>query len=802
MKKIHLIGNAHLDFVWQWQWQEGFAEIKATFRSALDRMNEFPDYNFTSACSFYYMWIEKSDPKMFEEIRQRVKEGRWNIVGGWCVQPDCNAPDGESFARHALISQRYFKEKFGVTAKTGYNVDSFGHNGGLPKILKNSGMSNYVFMRPMKNEKTLPQSLFKWESADGSSVTTYRIPYFYNIDNTRFEVFEQIKDMNENTDMMAFFGIGNHGGGPTIELLDRMSRELGKEYVHSTPDRYFEAVKGETLPVVKDDLQFHAKGCYSACTSIKSGNRYAESAMLDAEKFSVLSNKLAETQYPSKEFDQGWKNILANQFHDILGGCSVREAYTDAAYVHGETMSIAMRSSNFALQQISWNIDTMDGKELKAYKLTNKPSAIWTCEENIGTPVVVFNPLAYPIKKVVTIREVPLYITDDKGNEIPCQKVRDSKTDGDSKFGCAFVAEVPALGYRTYRMYFKSEGSNALKNEFIYTNCSVENPYVKIEFDENSGEIKSIFDKTGKGELLSSHTQTVFVDETHCDTWAHDIKEFKDVVGTFEKGEVKLIETGPVRAVIRSKMSLFGTTIIRDYAVEAGSGTVYVKAKIDFHEKHKMLKFNIPVKVTNPKAFCKIPYGFISRPTDGTEQPCGSWVAMTDENGGAVVANDSKYSFAADKNVLSLTVMRGAIYLDHFGNRDEFCEYMDQGEHFFEYSISPFESFSKAERVAALINSKPQTVMETFHHGKLGTNYSGIKISADNIAVTAIKKHEDSNAVVLRCYEADGKDTKSTFNVFGTEFEACFGHNEVKTFVISGKGAEEVDFMEWKKEEK
>ena len=194
MKKIHLIGNAHLDPVWLWQWQEGFSEIKATFRSALDRMDEFPDYNFTSACSLYYMWIEKSDKKMFNEIVKKVREGRWCIVGGWYLQPDCNLPCGESFARHALVSQRYFKEKFGVTAEVGYNVDSFGHNGNLPKILSNSGMSKYIFMRPMPHEKNLPQSLFNWESSDGSSVVTYRIPFFYNIDQTRFEMFERVKD--------------------------------------------------------------------------------------------------------------------------------------------------------------------------------------------------------------------------------------------------------------------------------------------------------------------------------------------------------------------------------------------------------------------------------------------------------------------------------------------------------------------------------------------------------------------------------------------------------------------------------
>ena len=153
MAKVHLIGNAHIDPVWLWRWQEGFSEIRATFRSALDRMKEFPEFKFTSACASYYQWIEKMDPEMFAEIKERVKQGRWSIVGGWFLQPDCNIPCGESFARHGLLSQRYFQEKFGVTAKTGYNVDSFGHNAGLPQILKKSGMDNYVFMRPSVEEQ-------------------------------------------------------------------------------------------------------------------------------------------------------------------------------------------------------------------------------------------------------------------------------------------------------------------------------------------------------------------------------------------------------------------------------------------------------------------------------------------------------------------------------------------------------------------------------------------------------------------------------------------------------------------------
>ena len=234
MAKLYLIGNAHLDPIWLWRWQEGFSEILATYRSALDRMKEFPNFKFTSACAVYYQWIEKVDPEMFQEIQERVKEGRWNIAGGWFLQPDCNIPSGESFARHGLISQRYFQEKFGIIAKVGYNVDSFGHNASLPQILKKSGMEGYVFMRPMPEEQGRDETVFLWQSPDGTEITAYRIPYFYNIDTTRMEVFDWIREKadQQDMDMMAFYGVGNHGGGPTIALLHAMSeKEMGeKEY--------------------------------------------------------------------------------------------------------------------------------------------------------------------------------------------------------------------------------------------------------------------------------------------------------------------------------------------------------------------------------------------------------------------------------------------------------------------------------------------------------------------------------------------------------------------------------------------
>ena len=210
-----------------------------------------------------------------------------------------------------------------------------------------------------------------------------------------------------------------------------------------------------------------------------------------------------------------------------------------------------------------------------------------------------------------------------------------------------------------------------------------------------------------------------------------------------------------------------------------------------------MLKFRIPTALADPKILCEIPFGSIERPSDGTEQVCHRWFAAVDPNGGGLaVLNDAKYSFAADGNALELTVLRGAIWADHYGKRDEFCEYMDQGEHEFTYALMPFADVTETVRRAAELNQKPFAVLETFHKGNLPAAYSGIRASADNIVVTAVKKHEDSDAVTVRAYECEGRDTDVVFRVFDTEFTASFGHHAVKTFVVTPDGARETDFLE------
>jgi alpha-mannosidase len=357
--------------------------------------------------------------------------------------------------------------------------------------------------------------------------------------------------------------------------------------------------------------------------------------------------------------------------------------------------------------------------------------------------------------------------------------------------------KLPALGYRTLRAFYQGAVPEQ-ENPFRAAETTVENGLIRLSFDPSTGELCGMTDlRTGK-ELLSGATKTVLVDETDSDTWAHGITEFKKEAETFSKGEIRVVESGPVRATVRTWQFGEHTSVRRDYCLTAGSDVVTVKTKVDFREHHRMLKFRFPTTVENPRVLCEIPFGSIERPNDGTEQVCHRWFAAADGGGtgGLAVLNDSKYSFDADGSVLSLTVLRGAIWADHFGARDEFCEYMDQGEHEFTYALMPFASVPETAKRAAELNQPPFAVLETFHKGTLPLTYSGVSVSEDNIVVTAVKKHEDSDAVVLRAYECEGRDTDVTFTAFGMTFAATFGHNTVKTFVLTPEGARETDFLE------
>src|SRR6056297_2930320 len=365
--KIFMIGNAHLDPVWTWRWNEGYSEIISTCLAALNILDEFETAVFTRGEAAMYDWIEESHPEIFSRIKHYVEQGRWNIVNGWWLQPDCNIPSGESLVRQALYGKKYFMERFGIEPRIGYNVDSFGHAGSLPQILSKTRYDGYVFMRPGKHEKTLP-TLFNWKSRDGSEIPTFRISNAYTVHEE--DLTEQINhvladSMKDIPYTMCFYGVGNHGGGPTKEqiryIIEHSDFKENVELEFGTCEAFFKRLNDDQkdLETVRDELQYHAIGCYSVHSEIKKINRFTENAISDAEKWQALSVFLLKTKI---NVDNGledlWKTLLFNQFHDILAGSSIKEAYEDAQRDLGGAISNAQKIKNRAYHSILKYVDT------------------------------------------------------------------------------------------------------------------------------------------------------------------------------------------------------------------------------------------------------------------------------------------------------------------------------------------------------------------------------------------------------------------------------------------------------------
>ena len=795
-QKAFMIGNAHLDPAWVWSWQEGSCETKATIRSALDRMNEFPDFKFVCSSASVYQWVQDFDPDMFEELKKRVQEGRFIIVGGWNVQPDCNLPSGENFARMSLYSQRYFKETFGKTSLVGYNVDSFGHNAMMPQILRKSGMKYYVYMRPMEYEKSMKENVFTWESPDGSRVTAFRINDAYCKRFNSIEELEKYLDdcssFYHGTDFMGYYGVGNHGGGPTIKninLIQEYNKKEDRKYdlKMADPVEFFEKYEAENdLLVLKDELQHHASGCYSAVSEVKNLLRKGDTKLTAAERFSVLTELLTGKKYSTEKMKEGWENLNFLSFHDILGGCCVKSAYDDSLYMGYEAISIAEKQKNSALQTLSWKIDT-----------THK---------EYGLPIIVFNPHAFEVEETVMVNNHVKSIKDVNGNDLPfANAVSEALTVFERDNGI-FRAKIPALGYAVYyyepsdefNKAFRSEG-DYLERAKISEDVALENDILKVTFDEK-GNVSSIFDKRTNKEVMAGVSRAVIIDENEHDTWSHGRNYFNKEIGSFESVQVEKLESNVIRETVKVCSSYGKSELTQYYSLHAGEDFVRVKVKLNWNEKHKMLKIAFPVSVDAPTSVYEIPFGTFERPCNGEEEPALTWAMVGDSKAGLAVLNDSKYSYSVNGNEIALTGIRSPIYCDHSLKRSTESNYTDQGITEFSYGLMPATTNDSAcvTRRAAQFNTAPTAIMENHHKGNLPLVYEGISISQENVMLSAFKKAEDGEGYILRAYECAGKATscKIDCKMLG-EYNVDFTPFEAKTLRIHNGKIKEVLFTEY-----
>ncbi len=799
--RFHMIAHAHIDPVWLWPWQEGISLVHSTFRSALDRMNETTDFTFTASSAQFYQWIAENDPSMLAEIRKRVNEGRWNIVGGWWVEPDVNIPCGESLVRQGLYGQLTLQRLLGHRAKVAFNPDSFGHPGTLPQIIKLQGMENYIFMRPAPREKSLPSDLFWWEGPDGTRVLTYRIQISYNdggsVKNRVKNILTQSAGQPFNT-FMAYYGAGDHGGGATrenIRSIEELKSEKGSPVVfYSTPDHYFREVNAEKdmkLPVVKDDLQHHAVGCYTAESAIKKGNRHSETALITAEKLTSVGALAWGASYPGNDFTTAWQKVLFLQFHDSMAGTSVPEHSEAARDGFGHALDIARQASWLALQKLEWQVPAVD------------PASQY---------LVIFNPHTWEVHGRTEydlswdLRN-PSVVLDEHDNPLPHQWIAGSTETG-SRRRLVVSTKLPAFGYRQIRL---TKGEAEKTGDIVTAEGNrLENSLLKVNISK-SGTIGVIDKENGREVFAGGMTgcKAVIIDDPS-DTWSHDVKSFSNETGAFANAEIKVTENGPLRATIRTITTYGASKLIIDWTLWTGSGNLEARVTLDWHEHLKMLKFSFPVDVESPVATYETPYGHIIRATNGNEDPGQRWIDLNGRNNGTAfglaVINDAKYGYSVHENDMRITVARSAVYAHHIPRKLDMKSehlWMDQGIQTFRMLIVPHrDTWQKRgiARIAEEFMSPPLVIYQGIHPGKMPQSQSFMTIDAQNIIVSAIKQAETGEDIIIRCVETSGLPATAGIDLrfADRKWSGTFRPFEIKTLRMNRKTGEirEVTLLE------
>jgi len=557
----------------------------------------------------------------------------------------------------------------------------------------------------------------------------------------------------------------------------------------------------KSFSTVNDELQHHARGCYSACSDIKLWNRQAEAALLSAEKISSLSTALFNMPDQTARLRESWKKVLFNQFHDIMAGSAIEAAYTDAQHDLGYAMSEANDIQTEGLQGIVMNVNTAD-----------------TAFKN-SIPFMVFNPCSWDVKTYIHVemersdgKTSPVLYNSD-GKEVSYQEVRTAGAKVRWRVSGIFEAEIPAFGYEIFRMDF-SDKKNPVKSEakVQVTGNSLENEFVKIEFDNQTGGISSYFDKKNHRELLSKPGAIPVVLNDPGDTWGHNIEAYDQVTGQFGKPEFTILETGPERAVLQVKTYYGNSSIVQNFSLYKNSGELGCLVTLDWHELQKMLKLSIPTVMTKGRLTYSIPYGFIERPMNGNEEPGQTWIDISgnDSRGacGLSLLNDSKCGYSVKDGDMQLTILHSTAWSHHIPDTvhvNDGYRYMEQGIHEFTYKLIPHNGDWRNGNIVRKSEeylSKPIVYLTNNHLGALPEKNSFITLSGEGVSISAAKIAEDGKAWVLRCAELNGKETRVGIGIRSLNKFVDFTMKpcEIRTFRIPiGKttgGIKEVNALE------
>lgn len=756
---ICCVGHTHIDVAWLWTLKTTQDKAVRSFSTVLELMKQYPEYKFMSSQPQLYKYVKENAPKVYEEVKQRIAEGRWEPEGGMFVEADCNIASGEALVRQFLYGTRFFEQEFGKKNQILWLPDVFGYSAALPQIMQQCGIQYFMTTKISWNEfNKMPCDTFMWEGIDGTEVLTHFIPardygvgakegsseteHFttYNAMLNPSQVkgsWQRYSQKNLNDEVLMSYGWGDGGGGPTKEMLENQRRmEQGIPGCPNTRQshalEFFEQLEAD----VKDSrylpkwvgelyLEYH-RGTYTSMARNKKYNRKSEFLFENLEFYRTLANQLIAMDYPKQELAQAWEVILRNQFHDILPGSSIKEVYDDSKEEYEQIKELGERLTKEALQAIA---DQVEGKK---------------------DDVVVFNPNSVSVASTVLLpnRKTEEELVLQNGNEqYPLQKTEDG-----------MLAVLPKLPVHGYQQMTIAAGTVA-ENILSVSPYEVDTPFFHVTLNKK-GQFTSIYDKKCGREIIPkgqcANVIMTYEDKPHnFDAW--DINNYY-VEKSWEVDEISSIdvmEEGPVRGCIRITRPYLDSTIIQYLYFYQDLYQIDIRNEIDWKEKQILVRDYFPVDVHASEATYEIQYGNVKRPTHYNtswdfakfEVCAHKWLDISEDGYGISVLNDCKYGCSVHDGVIGLSMLKSAVYPNPEADKEH---------HTFWYSICPHQGdFREGDTVAKayVFNNPYQAVTKQVAGKQLAAAYSWVTCDTENVLVEVVKQAEDDTAVIVRCYE-------------------------------------------------
>ncbi|OIP67509.1 MAG: alpha-mannosidase [Oscillatoriales cyanobacterium CG2_30_40_61] len=789
--KISLLGHAHLDLAWLWPITETWIAAQKTFESVLQLQTDFPELIFCHSSPILYEWIEKHRPDLFSKIQDNITKGIWEIAAGLWVEPELNIINGESIVRQVLYGQRYVLEKMGQLSTVAWLPDTFGFCWQLPQIFQQGGIDYFITQKLRWNDATkFPYGLFAWQGLDGTKIISFMTALIgERVDPVK--IFKYAREWKTQTGLNQSLwlpGVGDHGGGPTRDMLEITRRwnqaAIFPEFKFQKVTEYLTEVLNNILaplPIWQDELylEFH-RGCYTTHADQKRFNRRGETLLYEAELFASIATLYSGYIYPQQEIETAWKQILLNQFHDILPGSAIAEVYKQANQDWETAIKTAEEILHHSLDAMVASISVNFPSQLDAQPIFIFNSLNWSRSEVVAVPI----PNSDSLWQIYDYQGIP-----------QTAQLRGERSENPQLL---FLAKnVPSLGYQVYWLGRKKaetlESSQKYpymgtpishytksiteKNEVVKyyqlepQKISFENDILRVIVDRETGNLEQVVDLINQRNILQpgqGNQLQVFADSgQYWDGWNINPNYQQYPLDSPQLESIEWIEPGPIVWRLRIVKTFNQSQFCQDYILAQDSPLLKIETTVNWQERHTLIKVAFPLTITADYASYEIPCGVIQRPTNPQtdqekakwEVPAIHWADISTSDYGISLLNDSKYGYDAQPDQLRLTLLRSSTWPDPDA---------DLGWHQFSYGIYPHggdwkqaKTVQKGYEFNRPLRVKVYPPRPSTTNLELSGGQSFLELGSDHLILMAFKQSETkSQNWILRCYECQGESTR------------------------------------------